>query len=168
MSQLFEAKHIVKNFGGVRAIDDFSLQIEKDRIHGLIGPNGAGKTTIFNCITGVYQVDEGQFFLQGEDITRKRSDEVARFGIARTFQNIRLFSRLNVLENVVIAANVNVKYHMAEAFLHLPRYRRASKETYTYAGELLEEGGLRTGGIRGRTVSPTDINGVWRLSVPWL
>ena len=100
---VLEMQHVEKHFGGVHAIDNFSVKIEQGQIHGLIGPNGAGKTTIFNNITGIYAPDSGKIIFMGEDITGSSPHRVAQLGIGRTFQNIRLFSNLSVLENVVIA-----------------------------------------------------------------
>lgn len=134
--------HVSKHFGGVRAIDDFSLQLEKGSIYGLIGPNGAGKTTIFNTITGIYQADGGSIQFKGRDITKVKPHEAAQLGIARTFQNIRLFSNLPVLENVVIACNMHAKYNMAEAILRLPNYRKTSKDVLEKAAYFLEIVGL--------------------------
>lgn len=138
MSFLFEMHGVQKNFGGVCAIDDFSLQMEKGTIQGLIGPNGAGKTTIFNCITGVYKPDRGKIRFDGREITNLRPDQVAKAGIARTFQNIRLFSKLSVLENVVIAGNLEAQYGLLDAFLRTSRYKKATKEVSERAMELLD------------------------------
>ena len=103
---VLEMQHVEKHFGGVHAIDNFSVKIEQGQIHGLIGPNGAGKTTIFNNITGIYAPDSGKIIFMGEDITGSSPHRVAQLGIGRTFQNIRLFSNLSVLENVVIASGM--------------------------------------------------------------
>ena len=138
MSELLTLSHVSKAFGGVHAIDDFSLQLEEGAIYGLIGPNGAGKTTIFNTITGIYRADAGTIHFAGEDITRVQPHEAAQKGIARTFQNIRLFSNLSVQENVVIASNIHATYNMADALLRLPKYRRARKEQEAKALELLK------------------------------
>ena len=106
---ILEMKNVEKHFGGVRAIDEFDLKVMPRSIYGLIGPNGAGKTTIFNTITGIYTADNGQIFFQGKDITRIRPHEAAELGIARTFQNIRLFGNLSVKMNVIIACNMHAK-----------------------------------------------------------
>ena len=97
---LLEVKSLGISFGGLRAVDDFNLKIEKGQLYGLIGPNGAGKTTVFNMLTGVYKPTDGSIFLDGENITGKKTIDINKHGIARTFQNIRLFTRMNVLENV--------------------------------------------------------------------
>ena len=97
---MLEVKNLGISFGGLRAVDDFNLSIEQGQLYGLIGPNGAGKTTVFNMLTGVYKPTDGKIFLDGEDITGKSTIEINKEGIARTFQNIRLFSDLSVLDNV--------------------------------------------------------------------
>lgn len=99
---LLEVNNLCIAFGGLRAVDDFNLNIEKGELYGLIGPNGAGKTTVFNLLTGVYKPNEGIIRLDGEDITRKSTIEINHAGIARTFQNIRLFKDMSVLDNVKV------------------------------------------------------------------
>ena len=103
--------NVEKHFGGVRAIDNFSLKLEPGQIHGLIGPNGAGKTTIFNNITGIYAPSAGKIIFDGQDITGMPPYKVAQLGIGRTFQNIRLFSNLSVMDNVIIASNLDATYN---------------------------------------------------------
>ena len=97
---LLDVKNLSISFGGLRAVDGFEMQIEKGELYGLIGPNGAGKTTVFNLLTGVYKPNEGIIKLDGEDITGKKTIDINKAGIARTFQNIRLFKQLSVLDNV--------------------------------------------------------------------
>ena len=97
---LLEVNHLNISFGGLHAVDDFHVSIEKGQLYGLIGPNGAGKTTIFNLLTGVYKPDEGIINLDGQDITGKSTIDINKAGIARTFQNIRLFHQMSVLDNV--------------------------------------------------------------------
>ena len=96
---MLEVKNLGISFGGLRAVDDFNLSIEQGQLYGLIGPNGAGKTTVFNMLTGVYKPTDGKIFLDGEDITGKSTIEINKEGIARTFQNIRLFHQMSVLES---------------------------------------------------------------------
>ncbi|WP_443713431.1 ATP-binding cassette domain-containing protein, partial [Ruminococcus sp.] len=100
---LLEVKNLGISFGGLRAVDEFSITIEKGQLYGLIGPNGAGKTTIFNMLTGVYKPTDGTIVLDGKNITGKSTAEINRAGIARTFQNIRLFKDMTVLDNVKVA-----------------------------------------------------------------
>ena len=99
---LLEVKSLGISFGGLRAVDDFNLKIEKGQLYGLIGPNGAGKTTVFNMLTGVYKPTDGSIFLDGENITGKKTIDINKHGIARTFQNIRLFHQQSVIDNVKI------------------------------------------------------------------
>ena len=99
---LLEVNHLGITFGGLKAVDDFSLSIEKGQLYGLIGPNGAGKTTVFNLLTGVYKPTSGSFLLDGEDLTGKAPIEINQKGIARTFQNIRLFHNMSVADNVKV------------------------------------------------------------------
>lgn len=139
---LLELKQIDKYFGGVHAIDSFSLKVERGSVHGLIGPNGAGKTTIFNTITGIYRADSGSILFDGEDITGIRPDQASAKGIARTFQNIRLFNNLSVKENVAIACNMRASYGLADALLRTPRFRRQKAETEERAMRFLQTVGL--------------------------
>ena len=131
-----------KYFGGVHAVQEMSFVLEKGELAGLIGPNGAGKTTIFNLITGVYDVDGGKILFEGEDITPYKTYEVIRKGIARTFQNLRLFPRSTVLENVMTACQQHNKYGFFEAATHLGRWRSLEGETRKQSMELLERVGL--------------------------
>lgn len=142
MIPVLEIKNVCKNFGGVKAIDDFSVALEPGKIHGLIGPNGAGKTTIFNNITGIYLPSSGTIFFDGHDVTGKKPHEIAQLGIGRTFQNIRLFSNLSVLQNVIIASNKDATYNLVDAFLRTPRYRTKEKQIVEKSMALLESVGL--------------------------
>ena len=139
---VLEMRNVEKNFGGVRAIDNFSVTLEPGKIHGLIGPNGAGKTTIFNNITGIYAPDSGKIIFNGTDITGSTPHRVAQLGIGRTFQNIRLFSNLSVLSNVVIASNLDATYNMADAIFKTKKYREREKHLEEKAMDLLEVVGL--------------------------
>lgn len=140
---VLEMQNVEKNFGGVRAIDNFSVKIEHGKIHGLIGPNGAGKTTIFNNITGIYKPDAGKIIFDGTDITGTAPHRVAQLGIGRTFQNIRLFANLSVIDNVIIASNLDATYHMPEAIFHSKKYREREKFLQEKAMGLLEVVGLQ-------------------------
>ena len=110
MSTLLDVKDLSISFGGLHAVDDFNISIKKRQLYGLIGPNGAGKTTVFNLLTGVYRPDEGKILLDGVDITGKNTIEINKEGIARTFQNIRLFKDLSVLDNVKVGLHNHYKY----------------------------------------------------------
>ena len=139
---VLEMQNVEKNFGGVRAIDNFSVMLEPGKIHGLIGPNGAGKTTIFNNITGIYAPDSGKIIFNGTDITGSAPHRVAQLGIGRTFQNIRLFSNLSVLSNVVIASNLDATYNLADAMFKTKKYKEREKHLEEKAMDLLEVVGL--------------------------
>ena len=117
-----EVKNLGISFGGLRAVDNFSLKIEKGQLYGLIGPNGAGKTTIFNLLTGVYKPTDGSFIFDGEELAGKSAIDINKKGIARTFQNIRLFKDISVIDNVKIAMDQSIHYNMMESILRLPRY----------------------------------------------
>lgn len=135
---LLEVKNMGIHFGGLRAVDGFNISIEKGCLYGLIGPNGAGKTTIFNLLTGVYQPTEGTFSLDGENLTGHSTLEISHKGIARTFQNIRLFNKMTVLDNVKVGLNRHVKYNVASGILRLPSYFRDEQKMNERAKELLE------------------------------
>lgn len=135
---LLEAKNLGITFGGLKAVDNFNISIEKGQLYGLIGPNGAGKTTIFNLLTGVYKPTEGMATLDGNVITGKRTIDINKAGIARTFQNIRLFSQMTVLDNVKIGLHNNYKYSTAAGILKLPSYFKKESEMNAKAMELLK------------------------------
>ena len=135
---MLEVKNIGISFGGLKAVDNFSLTIEKGQLYGLIGPNGAGKTTIFNLLTGVYKADHGSIFLDGKELTGKSTIEINQAGIARTFQNIRLFKDLSVLDNVKAGLHNHHPYSTIEGIFRLPRYYKVEKEMNARAMELLK------------------------------
>lgn len=135
---LLEVKNLGISFGGLRAVDNFNVTIKKGQLYGLIGPNGAGKTTVFNLLTGVYKPSEGIVALDGKDITGKKTIEISKAGIARTFQNIRLFKELTVLDNVKAGLHNHLHYSTIEGILRLPRYYKVEKEMNKRALELLK------------------------------
>ncbi len=139
---LLETKNLGISFGGLRAVNAFDISVEKGQLYGLIGPNGAGKTTIFNLLTGVYQPDEGAILLDGVNLTGKKTIEICKAGIARTFQNIRLFHDMPVLDNVKVGLHNHYSYSTFEGILRLPRYYKVEKEMNAKAMELLEVFGL--------------------------
>lgn len=139
---LLQTKDITMRFGGVTAVHNLSVEVNVGEIVALIGPNGAGKTTAFNMITGVYHPTEGRIIFKGKDITGKRPDQITKMGIARTFQNIRLFKKLSVLENVLIACHLRLKSNFISASLRLPKYRAEEKEMQEKVHTLIEEFGL--------------------------
>lgn len=135
---LLEVKNLGISFGGLRAVDEFNITIEKGQLYGLIGPNGAGKTTIFNMLTGVYKPTDGTILLDGENITGKSTIEINRAGIARTFQNIRLFKDMTVLDNVKVALHNHYKYSVLTGILRLPKYFKTEKLMNEKAMEMLK------------------------------
>ena len=125
------------DFGGLTAVDDFNLMIGRNEITGLIGPNGAGKTTVFNLLTNVYQPSRGSILLDGVPTAGKKTFQVNRMGVARTFQNIRLFKDLTVIDNVKVGLHQSMNYRLAESLLRLPSYWKQEKKTTDEAIELL-------------------------------
>ena len=138
MAALLDVKNLGISFGGLRAVNGFDISIEQGELYGLIGPNGAGKTTVFNLLTGVYKPDTGKIILDGKDITGKKTIDISKAGIARTFQNIRLFKQLSVLDNVKAGLHNHHKYSAIEGVLRLPRYFKVEKEMNERAMELLK------------------------------
>ena len=134
---VLEARHLGIEFGGLKAVDDFNLTIGKTEIAGLIGPNGAGKTTVFNLLTKVYQPTHGTILLNGKETSRMNTVQVNRAGIARTFQNIRLFSNLSVEDNVKVAMDNQMRYPLVSGLFRLPGYLKEEKVAHERAMELL-------------------------------
>lgn len=135
---MLEVKNLSIAFGGLKAVDDFHMTIEKGQLYGLIGHNGAGKTTVFNLLTGVYKPDTGSILLNEENITGKKTIDINRAGIARTFQNIRLFKDMSVLDNVKVGLHNHHVYSTVAGILRLPGYYRVEKEMNERAMELLK------------------------------
>ena len=138
MAALLEVKNLGISFGGLRAVDDFEISIKKGQLYGLIGPNGAGKTTVFNLLTGVYKPSEGVITLDSHNITGLKTIEINRAGIARTFQNIRLFKELSVMDNVKAGLHNHYKYSTIEGIFRLPNYFKTEKAMNERALELLK------------------------------
>ena len=138
MSILLDVKNLGISFGGLRAVNEFDLTIQKEQLYGLIGPNGAGKTTVFNLLTGVYKPDAGKVILDGKDITGERNIEISKAGIARTFQNIRLFKQLSVLDNVKAGLHNHDKYSLFTSIVHTPKYFKVEKTMNEEAMKLLK------------------------------
>ncbi|MSQ54040.1 MAG: ABC transporter ATP-binding protein [Betaproteobacteria bacterium] len=143
MTALLEARAISKRFGGVQALREVSFSIQRGEIYGLIGPNGAGKTTLFNVLTGLYEPGEGTFSLAGRALSGRKSHEIVAAGIARTFQNIRLFANLSALENVMIGRHVRSRAGVIGAILRDPRTRAEERDIQARALALLERVGIR-------------------------
>ena len=135
---LLEVQNLGISFGGLRAVDDFNLDVKKGQLYGLIGPNGAGKTTVFNLLTGVYKPNEGIIRLDGQNITGKKNIEINIAGIARTFQNIRLFKDMSVLDNVKIGLHNQYHYNTFEGIFRLPKYRNVETKMNEEAKSLLK------------------------------
>lgn len=139
---LLDAQAITKRFGGLTAVNNISLQIPRQSIVSLIGPNGAGKTTFFNCVTGFYVPEEGEILFDGKPIRGFRPDQIAKRGITRTYQNIRLFNNLTVLQNIMVGMHSHMKAGIVSSIFGLPWMRREEQETLDRAMELVEFVGL--------------------------
>ena len=139
---LLEVKDLSIHFGGVKAVQNVSFNIDSGIVYAVIGPNGAGKTTLFNLITGVYKPTSGQVFFDGRDITGMKPHAITRLGVARTFQNIRLFKDMSVLENVLVAQHMRMGTNVFEATLRLPSYMKKERHIHERARALLDEVGL--------------------------
>lgn len=140
---LLEVKNLGISFGGLRAVDNFSLKIEKGQLYGLIGPNGAGKTTIFNLLTGVYKPTDGSFMFDGEELAGKSAIDINKKGIARTFQNIRLFGNMSVLDNVKVGLHNSESTNLFDSIFRTLKYRKEEKNITEKALELLDVFGLK-------------------------
>ena len=148
---------VSKRFGGLQALSDVGIEIQRGQVYGLIGPNGAGKTTFFNVLTGLYTPDSGTFELAGQPYTPTAVHEVARAGIARTFQNIRLFAEMTVLENVMVGRHVRTKSGLLGAVFRPPAFKREEREIAERAMELLEYVGIaKYADYKSRTLSYGD------------
>lgn len=135
---ILETKNLGIQFGGLKAVDGLDLKIEKGQLYGLIGPNGAGKTTVFNMLTGVYQPTSGSFWFDGQEIKGASPVKLNKLGIARTFQNIRLFGNMSVIDNVKAGYHDSIHYNMLEGICRAGRFRKAEKEAHERAIELLK------------------------------
>jgi branched-chain amino acid transport system ATP-binding protein len=145
MAPLLELKQITKRFGGLVAVNSVDFDLDAGRIVSIIGPNGAGKTTLFNAITGVYKPEEGEIYFDGQSIVGKRPDQITAQGMCRTFQNIRLFQNMSVVENVLVGAHTQTKSTTVGAVLHTRGYRVAEEEARKEAVRLLRYVGLPGG-----------------------
>ncbi|MEI7554243.1 ABC transporter ATP-binding protein [Candidatus Chlorohelix sp.] len=136
---LLEIQNIEMTFGGLKAISDFSMTVKKGQIVGLIGPNGAGKTTVFNCISRFYKPTKGRIVFDGQDLTAKRTDDVIKMGVARTFQNVELFKSMTVMENLLLGQHTRMRNTVIEDALSLPSSRSSDKKSTQRALEILQE-----------------------------
>jgi branched-chain amino acid transport system ATP-binding protein len=141
--KLLELKNVTKRFGGLTAVGDVNLSIEEGTIYGLIGPNGAGKTTIFNLITGIYTLTEGEIHFDGKKIDGLESYLIADSGITRTFQNIRLFKELTTYDNVLTACHFNTDYSLFDSVIRNKKYKEGEKKLHELAEELINIMGLQ-------------------------
>jgi len=139
---LLEVKNISLSFGGLKAVDDVSLKVNKGEIVSIIGPNGAGKTTIFNILTGIYKVDAGEIYFEKNAVHTLTPNEIVKLGIARTFQNIRLFRNMRVIENVLIGSHIMFPYGFVHTILRTRRFRESERENTINSMRLLRDVGL--------------------------
>lgn len=135
---ILEIKNLGINFGGLKAVDRLNMTIEEGQLYGLIGPNGAGKTTVFNLLTGVYQATEGSFTFDGQEVKNSNPVKMNKMGIARTFQNIRLFSQMSVIDNVMAGFHDSVSYGLFDSITHFGKFAEEEKKYHKKALELLE------------------------------
>lgn len=143
MTILLESKHVTKQFGGLVAVNAFSFQVEAETINSIIGPNGAGKTTFFNCITGFYKFDEGDILFEGKSIVGLQPYQITTLGISRTYQNIRLFSNMTVIENILVGQHSHITSNIFDMILHTPKNTSQEEGALKYARELLDFVGLK-------------------------
>ena len=139
---ILSSDKVTKRFGGLVAVENFDIEIQEKAIHSIIGPNGAGKTTFFNCITGFYKPEEGDIHLNGRIITGLSPDRIAHLGIARTYQNIRLFSNMSAIENILVGQHSLLKTTVVDAIFRTPRYRKEDVESLDEANRLIRYVGL--------------------------
>ena len=165
--EMLSVKNLSISFGGLHAVDSFSITINKGELYGLIGPNGAGKTTVFNLLTGVYKPDMGQVILDGENITGRSTIEINKAGVARTFQNIRLFKNMSVLDNVKCGLHNDNKYSTFAGIFRLPSYFKTEKRMNEQAYEILEVFGLEKEAKILSSNLPYGKQENWRLPERW-
>ena len=164
---MLQAKSLGIQFGGLKAVDDFNIEIGESELVGLIGPNGAGKTTVFNLITGVYKPTEGFLLFNGERMDGKKTHQIVKAGIARTFQNIRLFKKMTVIENIEAAMNDELTYGMFPMIFRTPnsgrRRRRYGRGPGNFSGSCIWRERRRSW----PRIFPTASSAAWRLRGPW-
>lgn len=145
---LLETRNLSKYFGGLAAVKDFNFHIEEGEIVSIIGPNGSGKTTFFNLVTGIYHPDSGEILLNGESLVGLRPDEISRRGIARTYQMLRIFANMSVIDNVLVGMHAHLKSSLLASICHLPSMIREEKKAREKALEILSFFGKRLTGLR--------------------
>ncbi|WP_320128795.1 ABC transporter ATP-binding protein [uncultured Sphaerochaeta sp.] len=134
---ILDVKNLSIHFGGLKAVDDVNFHVNKGEIVSIIGPNGAGKTTVFNMLTGIYVPTQGQIFFNGEEIQGKTPQQIVKAGMARTFQNIRLFCDMKIIQNVLLGMHTNTDYSFFDLVLHTPKYKRIEREKQQKAVDIL-------------------------------
>ena len=139
---ILESCTVTKRFGGLQAVSEFCISVEEKSITSIIGPNGAGKTTFFNCVTGFYRPEEGEILFKGESITGKSPDKITHMGISRTYQNIRLFSNMTALENILVGQHTRLNTNLLDVLFHTPRYKKEEEFSEEEARRLLKYLGL--------------------------
>ena len=164
---VLEARHLGIEFGGLKAVEDFNLTIGKTEIAGLIGPNGAGKTTVFNLLTKVYQPTSGTIMINGKDTAGMNTVQANKLGVARTFQNIRLFGNMSVEDNVRIGLHNQVPYGMFSGIFRLPRYWKQEKSSTSARWNFSPSSTCRTWPPPRPAPCPTARSGGWRSSARW-
>ena len=142
MAAMLEAKNITMQFGGLLAVDNVSFHVDKGEIVSLIGPNGAGKTTVFNMLTGVYEITSGSIEFEGREIQKLKPQEIVDLGISRTFQNLRLFGAMRVIENVLVGTHIRTKYNFFDSLLRTGRFKKEEAEKTLKAIDILDSIGL--------------------------
>lgn len=142
MAPLIDAKGITKRFGGLTAVDEMNLVIDKGQMVSIIGPNGAGKTTFFNTLTGIYKPEEGSILFNGHSFIGRRPDQIASLGVTRTFQNIRLFGSMTVIENILVGMHYRLKQSPTGALLQSAHFRKEENDSHHRAEELMNFVGL--------------------------
>ena len=140
---LLEVKNVSKHFGGLVAVDKVSFEVNKGEIISIIGPNGAGKTTLFNMLTGVYTLAEGSISIDGKPIHNLSPQDIVKAGLARTFQNIRLFADMRVIENVLVGMHINTEYNFLDIIFRTKRFRKVEREKHQRAIDILDSIGLK-------------------------
>jgi len=139
---ILSAKNVTKRFGGLVAVSELNIELEANSIVSIIGPNGAGKTTFFNCVTGFYQVSEGEIIFNGASLIHRSTDQITRMGISRTYQNIRLFANMTAIENILVGEHPHLKTFWAEAIFRTPRFLKEERDAEEEANRLLKYVGL--------------------------
>lgn len=153
---------ITKRFGGIVAVDKVSFEVNEGEIVSIIGPNGAGKTTVFNMLTGIYKIDEGEIIFDGKPIHNMKPQQIVKSGISRTFQNIRLFNDLRVVENVLVGTHVRTKYNLLDSVIRSPKFRKEEDEKVLKAIEILNPLGWIVIVMTMQKIYHTEIKESWR------